>query len=403
MTKKFTQYLKDALIIKGRIQVPGLGTFISEYQAAEIKEDNKINPPELLIDFSEKESTTDDNILNFMMLESAVPKEVATELLKNFIQYIKESLSVKRNAEIEGLGKLHYDSRKKLSFSTGHTNFYSEASGQNEQTSPVLSKKQQKNAQKVKKKKISKKAVATDKEKKTIPVRKKKLWPVWLIVILLLLAAPLITLYLNKDNSQKIGFTEVVAAKVKSFWSDITSFSKSLKNSKLLDSNDKDSSKKLLNTNANTELNNDPDVKNAINDIAESTDSTATTGANASNVNPEESKTTFTSNTLPATKEKPKEEHFALSTAGGTKLRPEDIETGTKLYLIAGSFRNRDNALKLREELIGMGYQAQVLDRENELNRVALGEFSELQEALSTYMRFHKKKPKIGVWLLIKR
>jgi len=401
MTKEFSQYLKDALLIKERIQVPGLGTFSTTYKAAKLTNNNKIAPPELHIDFSEKELSADENILNFLINEISLPKEAATNMIKEFLNEIKTSLSTNRSAEIHGLGKLHFNKTKKLVFSP-LDHFYSEELGLEEKQVSGLTKKQQKAfAKKSNKKKAGQKKAAvaqTTTEEKNAPKKKKRLWPIWVVLILLLLSIPIYSIYSGKKNNENIGFVKIASEKVKSFWNDMASFTKNLKESELLAQN-KDS----LNTKVDSSLTNDPFVNEANSDLKDSSvvaenkmDSTINNNsknqlANEQTTQKEEVK-------------KPKEEHYALSTAGGTKLNASEIGKNDKLYLIAGSFRSTVNAKRLKEELISMGYQSIIVSSENgELHRVALGEFNNLEKALSVYIKFHKKRPNVAVWLLVKR
>lgn len=401
MTKEFSQYLKDALLIKERIQVPGLGTFSTTYKAAKLTNNNKIAPPELHIDFSEKELSADDNILNFLVNEISLPKEAAKNMIKEFLNEIKTSLSTNRSAEIHGLGKLHFDKTKKLVFSPLE-HFYSENLGLEEKQLSGLTKKQQKElSKKSNKKKASKKNAAvkqTNSNEINSSAKKKRLWPVWVVLILLLLSIPIFSIYSGKRNNNNQGFVQIASEKMKSFWNDIASFSKNLKEADLLAEN-KDS----LNTKVDSSLTNDPFVKEANSDLKDSSlvaenkqDSTINKNTN--------NQLTQDETTQKEEIKKPKEEHYALSTAGGTKLNASDIGPKDKLYLIAGSFRNTSNANRLKEELIDMGYQSIIVSSQNnELHRVALGKFDNLENALSVYIKFHKKRPKVAVWLLVKR
>jgi len=400
MTKEFSQYLKDALLIKERIQVPGLGTFSTTYKAATLTNNNKIAPPELHIDFSEKELSADDNILIFLVNEISLPKVVATNMIKEFLNEIKTSLSTNRSAEIHGLGKLHFNKTKNLIFSPLE-NFYSEDLGLEKKQVSGLSKKQQKAVAKKSKNKAAKKKAAakqTTIQEKNSSTKKKRLWPVWLVLILLLLAIPIYSIYQGKKNNANVGFVQIASEKVKSFWNDIASFTQNLKEANLL-TEKKDS----LNTKVDSGLTNDAFVKEANSDLKDSSVVTENKPDSTINKNTN-NQVTQEKTTKKEEVKKPKEEHYALSTAGGTKLNASDIDVKDKLYLIAGSFRSTVNAKRLKEELIGMGYQSIIVSSQNdELHRVSLGEFNKLEKALSVYIKFHKKRPKVAVWLLVKR
>ena len=71
-----------------------------------------------------------------------------------------------------------------------------------------------------------------------------------------------------------------------------------------------------------------------------------------------------------------------------------------KFYLINGSFRIYNNAVNLKQQLTNEGYDAEILDAENNMFRVAIRSFPSRNEALLELSRIRAEKGKDSVWLL---
>jgi cell division septation protein DedD/nucleoid DNA-binding protein len=413
MTKEFVQYLKDAIIIKGKIQVPGIGTFRGEFQAAQADEKNKILPPALLLFFTEKTSKEEENIIDFLINDSGLPSELANQMVRQFIQELKNNLATSRSSAIGDLGKLHYDAKQKLTFSSNEKgNFYTAAHGLEPAIVTPVSKKSKLKAQtstnkvKKEKEKVVKSAEKVIGEAKP---KLKKLWPVWAVVILLLIAVPISTI-LMKGGKSEYNIGKVITAKSKAFWSDITSFSKNLTQSGLLAQKDSVPEENTVVFSNNAELN-----TQAENDVSyeennkEKIDSSNTKTEKEVIPEPkiENNVSTKAQETKPENKEvtgKQKvDQHYALTGLSDAKINEIVVTKTTELYLIAGSFKNEDNANRLREELISLGYQSVIVGAEGGLNRVSLGKFKTVDEALKIFQKFHTKRPEVAVWLLVRK
>ncbi|MCK5537074.1 MAG: SPOR domain-containing protein [Bacteroidales bacterium] len=403
MTKEFVQYLKDAIIIKGKIQIPGLGTFRGEYQSAQIGENNKFSPPTLHLHFVEKTNKEDENIANFLVYEASLPKELATQMVRQFIQEVKNNLASNRSALIGDIGKLHFDAKQKLVFSANEkSNFYAVANGMESTSVSTLGKKS-------KQKKIPVKAKKTKPIKTVKPIKIgskgevipkiKKMWPIWVTIILLIIAVPIVSIFMKSEN-QEVKFGQIISAKTQAFWSDIKSLTGSLSQSDLLANNDSTSSSE------NNVLIDGLDVEEKIkNDI----------DYEENNINKVDSLNTKLTNEQTEENTKPVEEpiveknkplvdkHYALAGISGAKLNEIEITNRTELYLIVGSFSKKNNAKRLKEELISLGYQSVIIPAKGGLNRVALSKYTSVDEALKSFERFHQKKPDIGVWLLVRK
>ncbi len=80
---------------------------------------------------------------------------------------------------------------------------------------------------------------------------------------------------------------------------------------------------------------------------------------------------------------------------------PSDLSSGVRPYhIIAGSFRDKDNAVKLQQELTMDGYPSLVLERGDGYYRVSAISFRDKQEALSKLKDFKKMKGMSGAWVM---
>jgi nucleoid DNA-binding protein len=71
-------------------------------------------------------------------------------------------------------------------------------------------------------------------------------------------------------------------------------------------------------------------------------------------------------------------------------------------YLIAGSFKNYDNAINLKKDLESDGFSAEILDFGNDFYRVSMASFSNRDKALNELYKVRADKGLSSVWLLSK-
>lgn len=71
-------------------------------------------------------------------------------------------------------------------------------------------------------------------------------------------------------------------------------------------------------------------------------------------------------------------------------------------YLVAGSFKNYDNAINLKRDLEGKGYPAEILDFQNDFYRVSMASFSNRDNAIGELYKLRSDKEFASVWLLTK-
>jgi len=69
-------------------------------------------------------------------------------------------------------------------------------------------------------------------------------------------------------------------------------------------------------------------------------------------------------------------------------------------YLIAGSFKIRDNALRFREQLTNEGYNSSIFESKDKFYRVSMLVFSDKKDALKAFYAVRKEEDRSDVWLL---
>ncbi len=102
------KYLKELLIEKDRVAVPGLGTFTTQALGSLISDEGSIlTPPSKKILFEEYAGFyNDDLLLNRMVKSEDMDHEEAKLQIEVFVKDIKDKLDVYDKSEIKGLGTL---------------------------------------------------------------------------------------------------------------------------------------------------------------------------------------------------------------------------------------------------------------------------------------------------------
>ncbi len=75
-------------------------------------------------------------------------------------------------------------------------------------------------------------------------------------------------------------------------------------------------------------------------------------------------------------------------------------EPSDQYYLIAGSFKIRDNALRLKDQLTNQGYHSSIFESKDKFYRVSMLVFSDKKEALKAFYAVRKEEDRSDVWLL---
>lgn len=89
----------------------------------------------------------------------------------------------------------------------------------------------------------------------------------------------------------------------------------------------------------------------------------------------------------------------AQSTASYTAHAAAPVVTSFKYYIIGGSFRSDENAVKYIQQLRDQGYDGKDLGVFNGLHRIAMKGFSNLDDAQSELNEMLSQSPKSGYWI----
>ena len=82
--------------------------------------------------------------------------------------------------------------------------------------------------------------------------------------------------------------------------------------------------------------------------------------------------------------------------------KPETTTAGKKIYVIVGSYKNYNNAVKVKNKFEQMGYNATILPKFGEYNRVAAAGFDSESEARAKLKELRTKFNRPDFWLLLK-
>lgn len=78
----------------------------------------------------------------------------------------------------------------------------------------------------------------------------------------------------------------------------------------------------------------------------------------------------------------------------------KQFSRSSQIYLIVGSFQQRNNAEQFKTKLAGEGYESEIIPGENGFHRVTIGRFPNAPAAITVFDRFTKEYPSIDIWAL---
>jgi len=340
---KVNQYIKDLLFTHDSVIISGLGAFEAKYQPAKINpEDNTMLPPTKEIQYNPSLKLDDGLLSNYIASRESIPIEEAQNRIKEFVAETTDKLAKGEKVEFADLGYLASDSQKNLQFSQqSQDSLLFDSFGM----PPVKlsSTGQKKNTIK------SEKLMATDEKVVTGTSKKKKIIKYSIIALPIIL---IIILFVWKFQWIK---TQSFALKQKYFD----------KNAQIADNNAK--------------TNNDSIIK-------VSTDSVKHTN-NLTKQTPNVDSSEILKKQL-------------YEKVKVVKTPTKNISAKAKYYLIAGSFKTRNNAEKLKKTIGGRGFTADIMATDDNLFRVTVGSYNNAKDAIKEYERFHSANKDIYVWLL---
>ncbi len=104
----FSKIVKELLLLKGKVILPGFGTFISEIAPAFFSNDGlTIYPPSRRIFFRNlRVASNDETFYSFYASKQGLRESEAKEQVSLYLEKIQAKLYSKKNIELPGLGKL---------------------------------------------------------------------------------------------------------------------------------------------------------------------------------------------------------------------------------------------------------------------------------------------------------
>ncbi len=360
------KYIKEILIDRGKVIVPDLGTFEKATIPARInKKTGEMLPPEPNILFDDSRFISDNIFCHYIGKDLKITTSEAAQKVEKQVKVWLSLLKANKKVAINGLGYLQRTKDKKIVF---HANidadnfpeFYGLSAitvskkepGSGVSATKVAAVKQTKS--KASNKKVQKKDKKDKKEKKE---NKRK----WRFLFFLIPVLILIALAVWKFDYVKEGSNKVV-----DYFSGMNSEKKAeLENKRIQDS--------IKVAQAEAERIRQDSIKKQL--------------------------------------EKEKAEAEAIlqnykivdsKTNGSVKPTLADLESASKIHIIAGSFSSKVNAKQERLRLQNLGFEnAKVLPANNRLYRVSIDSYDDVKAAVKDFKMIKTKDSALDVWILL--
>ena len=320
--------------------IPEFGGFVANYRPARINhETHSFMPPSKDIGFNKSLTHNDGLLISYISECRRIGYVDTKRMVSGFVKETVKKLEKGKKIVFEEVGTFHYDKQNNLQFEPDlTTNFLLDSYGLSEFSFTPL---EDFDVQKRLRKKFK------DKEPAGIPVRKKVIWSlvVAIPVLVALVVIPLKTDLLN-------------------FRTNVSSLNPV--NTEIRDSNIEETDqpiKEIL-----------PDEEAEITEITAEAEDIGEVVEEVQPVPPE---------TMQA-EDEPQAEPIPAS----------------QYFLIAGSFKNHENAIRFNDRLVNDGYPSVVLEPENNLFRVALNSFVSKDEAIRALGEVRKNPARSDAWLL---
>lgn len=359
---KIAQHISNLLYCHDCVILPEFGGFVANYKPAEIDKFTKtISPPSKNISFNKFLSHNDGLLINEVSTKENLDYKKAESVVSDYINFCKTTLNEEKRLEIENIG-LFYLQDKHIHFKPNKDNYLTSSFG----FSPVSFTKIEAQVEKVPQEIISeekplKRKIEEPKENRVIvPSKEKKedkskiTFPRYILTSLALLILFYTAWIPLKTDVLKSGQIEVSDLNPFSFDKCPTAYS---------------SSKFYSNT--------------TLKSISE-----------------ENSKETLSieDRKIVVLDEYPPKENIAESTHVETEVKKTSWKR--TYYVVAGCFKEKDNALNLVEKLKEEGYKAELIDKHKGLHRVAFSKFPSRRKAKKLFDKIREEG--LSVWILKK-
>jgi nucleoid DNA-binding protein len=113
-----TKYIKDLLIKNDNVILPSLGALYLNYQEARVESDKKNISPSRKQVFFNPSLSHDDGLLKSYIIENlSISSDEAGQIIRSFIENVKKELAGGKEFFLEEIGSLKYNSKGKICFS----------------------------------------------------------------------------------------------------------------------------------------------------------------------------------------------------------------------------------------------------------------------------------------------
>ena len=124
------QYIGALLYTHDTVSIPGLGSFVSVYQASTVDPvQGELAPPAKAIKFNRNLSVDDGLLVNYISQQEKISQQEAAQLLSAYTSKIKEAIEEREIVSFSGLGRLYKDYEGHYQFLADGTNFNTDSYG----------------------------------------------------------------------------------------------------------------------------------------------------------------------------------------------------------------------------------------------------------------------------------
>lgn len=102
-----SKIVKEIILDKDEVSLPGLGSFIAELVPSVFSDKGyTINPPYKRLYFRQKENPQDTSLIDFYASSNKIEKQIASDIVCDFLRELRKVLEVKKTIIFLGLGRL---------------------------------------------------------------------------------------------------------------------------------------------------------------------------------------------------------------------------------------------------------------------------------------------------------
>jgi len=356
---KLDNYIKETLILNDSVVVKGFGVFVKMLESAVINEKSgEIQPPHMTIKFDNSVKVDRGTLTKYIAQKEEINEKKAENIISNTVKTWNDDLKSGKSVKLDGIGIINQDKEGKSSFETKilpgtFPDMYGlpvinikPKTPDKGVTTTTTSKQDKKISEKPKP--IKKVRTTVEKPKPTTEDSKKKTKK---LILTALIIIPIIAIII-------FGALNVDLVKEK-----FNATSEYMSN---LISGD-DAGSNAIDPDLNADIDRTDSIENQTETVLE----------NYTIIDAE------TNESIPPVAEELQEFH--------------------KIEIIAGSFRRRSYAKRLRNQLNDKGFTAKLLPKTKGLYRVSVGSFDDVDIVATEIERIHELDPSLGVWILLNK